>query len=105
MKKLLFFIFLIALFVCGLYFYPNVLPKNAKRIAIDYYTKELPGNITYKEIQITDAFHLKLKGVTWKHEHVELRLPEVTINNSIFGMVGGEEIPCTTKKGRLYYKG
>ena len=74
-------------------------------MAVDYYLKELPGSTSYKEIEISDAFHLKIKEVSWKHGHVEVRLPEVHIDNSIFAMVAGEEIPLTTKQGRLYYKG
>ncbi|MCH9617139.1 MAG: hypothetical protein SP4CHLAM5_04910 [Chlamydiia bacterium] len=105
MKKL-FLLILILLFAAGtLFFFPYLLPQKIQKMAVNHYTKDLPGTITYDSVYITGrTWEPSLYNFTWKYKDIELKLPVIALEGSLWELYNGTSTPIKTFKGKLFYK-
>lgn len=73
-------------------------------MTVSYYTKDIPGSISYDKIEISRSWHCTLYNVTWEYGNVEVQLPKITLGNPLWDLYYGTAMPVETSKGQLFYK-
>jgi hypothetical protein len=105
MKKLFFLIFVLLCIAGALFFLPYYLPQNIRKMAVNHYTKKLPGTITFDSVYITGrTWEPSLYNFTWNYKDIELKLPVIALDNSLWALYNGASTPIKTFKGKLFYK-